>query len=372
MTKRGLAISQAGPADDPELRALLRDQPLPGWVSLSFEREPDYFAAKDEEQTVLLARERGPGGVGPLVGICARTLRRVFVDGEPRRLGYLGQFRAAPGWQRGFRAYRLLKAGFEVLQGDLPRTDELPYDLTSILSDNRAARRILTAGLKGLPRYEPLVGLHTLVYRCSARGRRERVGVESGTVVGLAAIARHLQCHYREFQLAPVWDLAALHAVGLQADDFLVVREEGHLIACAALWDQRASRQVVVRDYRRAVAMLRPLLNVAVALLGLPRLPRRGAALQQAWLSHIACDSRRPDAFRALLGAALARGRRAGIEQLLLGLVEGHPLLPVARVARRHLVYRSDLFVVRLRDPAARHCAAEPDGRPLFIEAAIL
>ena len=34
--------------------------------------------------------------------------------------------------------------------------DELPYDLTSIVSDNHTARRLLERGLPGLPRYLPV------------------------------------------------------------------------------------------------------------------------------------------------------------------------------------------------------------------------
>jgi hypothetical protein len=358
MKAPGVKILEAGPRDEAELRALLRSQPMPGWVRISFEREPDYFAAapiEGERHRVLLAREQtGPGDFGPLVGICARAVRRVFVDGEQRRLGYIGQFRAIDRWQGGWRVYGLLKKGFNEVERSLHRPDELPYDITSILSDNLAARRLLSANLRGMPHYQWLSGLNTLVYRCGGRVRKRDIKVESGTVAGLRAIADCLQRNYRRYQFAPVWDQAALNAAGQTPEDFLVLRDGARVTACLGIWDQRAAKQMVVRDYRKSIALLRPLINLATPLFGFPRLPRKGRPLQQGWMSHLACDQDEPAALEALLPAALSRGRQLGLEQLMLGLADAHPLLPVARGIRRHLHYRSDIYLIHWNESTIR------------------
>lgn len=372
-------IVLAGRTDEAELRSLLRDQPLPGWVSLSFEREPDYFAAapiEGQRHAVLLAREPAKNGVkGRVVGIWGRGVRRAFVDGEERWLGYVGQFRAVRQWQRGFRAYRLLRDGFDQVRRSLHRPDELPYDVTSILSDNHSARRILTAGLRGMPRYQWLGGFHTLVYR-SRRGRAgDAVGqVQRGSAVGLSAIARCLQRNHRRYQFAPVWDEAALLGAGLAAEDFLVLSARGRITACLAIWDQRAVKQVVVRGYRRPICLLRPLINLAAPLLGYPSLPSQGAVLRQGWLSHLACDHDEPAALRVLLPAALARARELGLDQLMLGLADGHPLLPLARAIRHHLDYRSDIYLIRWPGYASEDDIRDDwlGSRPLLLELATL
>ena len=376
---RRLAVAPAGPEDEAELRALLRSQPLPGWVSLGFEREPDYFAAaasEGERHAVLLARERTETGArGSLVGFFERAVRRVYLGGEVRRLGYLGQLRTATGWQRGYRTYRLLRLGFEQVQQRLRGADELPYDITSILADNRSARRILTAGLPGLPRYRRLSGYHTLVYRsgrCRHSGARH---VENGAALGLPAIADCLQRNYRRYRFAPFWDEAALLGAGLTADDFLVLRRGKRVTACLGLWDQRALKQTVVRGYRRPLGVLRPLVNLAAPLLGYPALPRVGEALRQGWLSHLACDGDEPAALQVLLPAALARARQLGLEQVLLGLADGHPLLPTARGLRRHLNYRSDIYLVHwphASTDAVNGAERGADSQTLHLELATL
>lgn len=192
--------------------------------------------------------------------------------------------------------------------------------------------------------------------------------------VGLQAIADCLQRNYRRYQFAPVWDERALEAAGLRPEHFLVVRDDARVTACLAIWDQRAARQMIVRDYRQPIGLLRPLINLAAPVLGFPPLPRAGSQLQQGWLSHLACDRDEPAAFEALLPAALQMGRQLGLEQLMLGLADNHPLLPFARRARRHLNYRSDIFLVHWNDSKAR---VNPRGdwlasRPLLPEPATL
>lgn len=365
-----LDFSLANPGDDAELRALLRSQILPGWVSLGFEREPDYFAAAAIEgpgHRVLVARD---GQNNALVGFCTRTVRRVFINGEIRSLGYLGQLRAAPGWQGNYRTYRALSQGFSEALKQLRDSDDLPFDLTSILADNHPARRMLEADLPGMPHYQRYSGFNTLVYRGGGRRFGSRQRAESGAVAGISAISAFLQRSYRRYQFSPVWDENALHSAGLAATDFLVVRHGEVIKGCLAIWDQRACKQTVVHAYRPPLDRLRPLLNLAAPLLNFPRMPGVGETINQAWLSHLACDENAIDSLEALLSMAFTRAGELGLEQVMLGLSDDHPLLSVARRVRRQLDYRSYIYLVRWGDTDPN--SMQIDKRPLHVELATL
>ncbi len=379
MSSPGIRISLAGKQDESELRDLLRKQPLPGWVTLSFEREPNYFdaaACEGERHQVLVARERSDAGeTTDVAGICARAVRRVFVDGEAQWLGYLSQFRTTAEWQGGHRAYRLLRHGFGQVRQRLHRPDELPYDITSILVDNRPARRLLSADLPGMPHYHWISGFNTLIYRSGGRRRGSDQKVNSGAAVGLAAIADCLQRNYRRYQFAPVWDEAALLSAGLSAEAFLVYQEKNRVKACISVWDQRSLKQTVVRGYRHPLGLLRPLINLAAPLLCFPALPKKGQSLRQGWLSHLASDQDDSGAVKALLRAALLRARELGLEQLMLGLADAHPLLSSVRAVRRHLSYRSDIYLVHwpeLEAGAFDQMSGPSASRPLHLELATL
>ena len=85
-----LVFAVAGAADEANIRRLMRDNALGGWVALSLEREPDAFAADfglSRSHAFIIARDRATGAA---VGLCERSVRDAFVDDEVCRLPFLG------------------------------------------------------------------------------------------------------------------------------------------------------------------------------------------------------------------------------------------------------------------------------------------
>ena len=84
-------FAPAAPEDEAGIRRLLRENPMAGRIAITLEREPDYFAdarlPATEKQTII-AREDGRV---VCTGSCA--IREHFINGEPRRVGYLGGLR---------------------------------------------------------------------------------------------------------------------------------------------------------------------------------------------------------------------------------------------------------------------------------------
>src|SRR5262245_37409589 len=105
-------------ADDAEIRCLLRENPMPGTISLSLEREPDYFADADlaeEQKQTIVAREDGR-----VLSVGSCTLRERFVNGWARRVGYLGSLRLD---SRAAGRFDILRRGYQFfreLQRDAP------------------------------------------------------------------------------------------------------------------------------------------------------------------------------------------------------------------------------------------------------------
>lgn len=317
-------------ASDVELCALLA-RPMAGAVRLALTRSPSPRAASAVEgDRFRLATVRDPRK-GELVGMGVRTVRDVFFDGQPSRVGYLGQLRVVGKvgfgrWREGFR---------ELLAGRAD--DELNFDLTTIASDNVAARRLLERGLPGLPAYQDIGEIVTSVF---APARRAQLVARQATLEDLPAIVERLESDRRYFQLAPRWSLQDLAPGGrcrdLALDDFLVVDGKAGLRGCVALWDQRAFKQVVIAGYAPWLAVLRPLVNVLLGLRGEPRLPRPAKTLALSYLSHFSADD--AETARALIESAFFVARRRGLEQLSLSLSTGHPLLSsIDRPARRYL-----------------------------------
>jgi hypothetical protein len=361
-----VTVEPATPEDDPGLRRLLRDNPMDGEIRVSLEREPNAFlaaAVEGEPHRTIVARHPELG----VVGMGSRAVWNAFVNGEPRRLGYLSQLRV----DRAFRGKkRLLVEGYALLR-KFRAPEELPFDLTSIIADNGTARRLLDAGVRGLPSYREIEGWTTLILTTSSRARKV-AGIERGSRERVPEIAAFLDDQRKGLQFAPRFSaedlLSPVRSRGLAPEDFFLIAEGGAIRGCAALWDQSGFKQVVVRGYAPRLARLRPWINLAAPLLGTPRLPEPGRNLPHAYVSHLAAEDL--EVFQALMEAAYSEARSRGYVYLVLGLASRHPWLPWLRRRFRPREYASVLYGV---DWGGGASALESlDGRMPYVEVALL
>ena len=371
MSAASPVVELATRQDEPELRRLLRENPMQGRVQVSLEREPDAFvaaAAEGQPHHTVVARDPASGR---LVGMGHRAVMDVYVNGAPTRVGYLSQLRVDGPYRR---RRRLLARGYALLAaGRAP--DEEPFDLTSILADNLEALRLLGAGVPGLPTYHPLERFVTAViptWRGSRwRGRR---AAETGRPEHVEEIASCLERNAGRTQFSRRWSASDLvspeRCPGLRPEDFRLAFGGGRLLGTAALWDQGSFKQVVVRGYAPSLARWRGWINRGAWLVGAPRLPDPGTALPHAYLSHVAVDGDDTAVFERLLSGVLDEARRRRLAYLVAGFAERHPFLGVVRRRCRAREHASLLHVVNGADGAG--AAARLDGRVPHLEVALL
>lgn len=364
---------EAGRENEAELRELLRNAPLPGWIRLAYEREPDFFLAatiEGETSRTIVVRERSTGRVAALF---TRTERLAFLNGAPAPLGYLSQLRVTPPF---LGDGALVKGCFRYGYAQLHPQGGAPFYLTSILERNQRARRLLEAGLPGFPTYRFFTRFITVAIPCHP-GRCPVQGVilQRGEASRLEEIAQWLQQCHGARQGAPLWTAEALadphRCRGLRAEDFFLARDtSGRLVGCLALWDQRGFKQWRVHGYAQPWGWVRPALNGLARLTGYPRLPAPGRVLEQAFLSHVAVAGDDEAIFSCLVQAAMNEAARREIRVLVMGFAEGHPLLDVLMRRYRAMRYISRLYWVHWPDGEA--AVQRLDGRPPHVEAAVL
>jgi hypothetical protein len=362
-----LRFDLAGEADDAELRRLLRESPMDGRIRVALEREPNSFLAgtiEGELHQVIVARDVSSGRV---LGMGSRSVRQAFVNGQSVPVGYLSQLRIDPE-QRGNP--RMLAGGFAKLR-ELHRDGAVPFYVTTIIEDNRPARRILEARLAGLPAYHPLERFSTLVLPVKKRRSRESPSaIERGVGGHVDEVVDCLRRNARRYQFAPSWSAEDLvsdeRTRGLGLGDFYTARRNGRIAGCLACWDQRSFKQAVVRGYDRWLGLLRPLVNLVRA----PRLPRPGGALDGAFVSHVAVDGDDASVLLELLTAVYDDAAGGGFDHLIVGFAERNPLLPAVKRAYTHREYTSIVYAVHWEDGA--ESVRQLDGRVAHLETATL
>ena len=147
----GVRYRRAEAEDDASLKALLRENAMDSWVKMTLEREPRYAAGENilgVSTTVIAEEEHVPCKT---IGMYSHTLMPVHMNGKAIELGYLGELRVNV---HNRNKIRLLKMGYDSVKG-LTEKQLYPYCFTSVARDNPKARRLLEAGLRGLPLYRP-------------------------------------------------------------------------------------------------------------------------------------------------------------------------------------------------------------------------
>lgn len=344
-------IEPATQDDDGALRALLRSTSMDGAMRLSFQREPNFFVAAEAGNlatSVFVGRESATGRVA---ATATRSIRRAYVDGNERQVGYLSSLRLADDARRTdllARFYRHLQQ----LHGD----GRVPFYLTTILDGNKEAQRILTSGRAGLPAYVPYGRLRTYMLPLYRRRKRTLGGTVSRGVAPerLPGVFSCLNRFNAGLQFAPVYgaeDLSAGSRVlhGLSREDFYVSVCGQEVAGTLAVWDQNRFKQAVVAGYSSGLATIRPLLAVAARLGLAPRLPHKGQSLPCLYAALVSSRESDEGVFRELVETVLTERSGAGYAYLLLGLCDRHPFCGVAE-KRSVMRIDSEIYLVYWQD----------------------
>jgi hypothetical protein len=349
-----MKFSLATPAHEPQLRQLARNEPMPGWIRLAFAHEPDWTASQqvlgDSAQTIVATN---PGET--VVGCGVRAIRRVYVNGQPRELGYLSGLRSLPGARRALG----LAQGYRFLRQLHEEDRRVPAYLTTIVEDNREAIRLLTAERAGLPAYLDQGRLVTSAILLDVNRRTSPpapgLEIKSGGEVAFDDVLQFLAREGARRQFFPMLERAQLgtaRLAGLRTSDFRVAIRAGAIVGTVAAWDQTAFRQVVVTGYSPLLRFVRPALNLWWSATTGRSLPPAGQGLRFFQVAFACARNHDAGVLAALLERLHRDCREAAYDCFLIGFHERNPERGALR-AFRAMHYASRLYL-----------AAWNDGRP--------
>ena len=367
-----LSFELASERDDADLRRLLRENPIAGSISLSFEREPCYFDAAVVEgpfHQTIVARERDSGQV---IAFGNRSVRPLFVNGQVKDIGYMSQLRVNPAYGRGLYLARGLADGFRKYQ-ELHGDGRASFYLMSVIEDNLPARRLLTSGLSGYPHAREYIHMFTYaVYPMRSKHNlpmSPSVQIVRGDETYADAIVDCLNRNNPRKQFAPFWTRDSLFYANLSPADFFLAVKANHVVGCLACWDQSAFKQTVVRGYSGALRRWRKVLNIFSRFGILPYLPEPNTPLRHSYACHLAIDHDDLLIFEALLRNVYNYSIEQNYSYFMIGLAESNPLRRVVE-SYHPLTYISQIYLVDWNENI--DLLAKLDGRIPGLEIALL
>jgi hypothetical protein len=364
--KSGFEITLATPTDDHELRELLRKSPIPGPISVTFEREPSFFdscAIRGDFFQVGIGRDRR---TGKIIGLGTRSVAPGFINGESTPLGYLADLRLEPQYRGG----TLIARGYRFLQ-QLHQDRRTRLYTTVIFSENHAALTTIASGRAGLPQYHDQGTVQSP--GINIRGAKPPIDAGYEIVNGskdlLPEIVECLNRNNSRRQFAPV------HAVPMFRDrwrnfrieDFHVAVHGSSVVGVVASWDESPFKQTRIAGYNSRLRWMVPLANILRPVKRVPRYPKAGEEVRYFYLSFIAIDDNNLQVFRALLRSAYNAAVGTGYLYAILALHERDPLLPALRDYSL-TPFSGRLFCVTFDD--GEDLVRELDRRVPYLEAA--
>lgn len=335
----GFTFDLAKADDDTSISDLLAQSDLPGWISLSYRSTPGAHGMLHPRAVSQTLVARG----ARLAGMVTRSTFPGFFGGHAQDLSYLGHFRVSTFARR---RVRLLRQAFDALHDRFGGG----WSFASLVDDNIPAKRLLTSGLPGFPRFTMVGRLQTIVLRSLKPVDMDLIRA------ALPDDMPHLVAFHRSLArtLAPglsAEDLAQGRWPGLAPHDFLIAERAGRLVGFVALWDQRRFRQLRVMGYRRPLSACRGVANLLGPLTGFPHLPKVGEDLALGYMSFLSVLPGDHDTALSLVEAARRLAGARGLRSVALGLAGGDPLL--LRLRARAATYGSCIYTVSWQDGAA-------------------
>ncbi len=332
-----LTIREALAADHTALERLFSETSMPGAIRIGSDRTPDFFAASHVQATEpCLWGAFTPDGKA--VGAFSAGRRMVWLGGEQVPMRYLSDLRIHPGWRNG----TLLARGFRNLRENVFSQGE--WAQTLVLEGNAPALEILRSGRMGLPQYHP-AGRYVNWLLPQQVISRFAFPVRTACTADLPAMQGLLDDSSSRRSFSTAVDLGKLGGAflnGLAIGDFLVAEDAGEICGMMAIWDQGRFQRLRVDGYSPAMAVARPIWNLAARIRGGLTLPDPGIAIPIRKASMLACADDDPSILKSIFSAALFSGN-GGL--LSVGLSEKDPLT-AALSGLKGKVFRGRHFLV--------------------------
>lgn len=335
----------ADTSDDVQLRKLMRETVIPGHIRMIYAREPNFFAGfrnTGDHAQVIVADDDGV-----TVGVGCRSIRNLYVNGQPQSVGYLSGLRLSPSARNG----TALARGYAYLRR-LHADNEIPAYLTTIIHGNDRAKEFLTSKRAGLPSYISMGKYLTYVFPVRKIPSRhtppDQLRILPGTQIPTKQLSAFLAREGARRQFFPVCGFnghtdGILGSIGL--NNLFVASKHDEIVGTMAIWNQGEYKQHVVAGYSPLFRIIRPFLNLGLRLRGCHSLPHAGEQLRYGTAALICIRHADPIVFRSLLQHILTRASSDGLHQLALGTHERDPLC-TSMNDYFHVVYRSRLYLV--------------------------
>ena len=257
------------PEDDGDIRRILRDNPMPGDISLSYEREPLYHIGVPvlgEESVTLVAEVDGE-----VAGFASRAIRIIFDGIKSYKIGYLTGLRVDSPYHDKMltvRAFHWLK--------EYDKDKNIDFYLFTVIEGNQRAEKMLTN--KRLGTNTRCIGdLWTYAIKPS----KNKTSLSKEYTISDLSSEKYedVKCFINKFmgeRFPEEQDFNEINYPGFTKEDILVLKLRDEIVCVGGYWNQGSYKQNRISSYSLRLRQIIPLMNLYRKMIKQPILPDTG------------------------------------------------------------------------------------------------
>ena len=343
--------------DERELRNFVASMPMPGSISIRFERNPDFFEAAKVEgelsETLIVRSEEDR-----ITGIGCRSEKRAFINGKELSLGYLSGLRV----DLRHRSFKYLSQAYKELKGLHEKGSSKIY-LTTIVDDNIRAQKVLESGRSSLPKYNYFGQYLTYVVPSYKFHGNAGFEIKLASKQDLPTLVDFLNKEGRRKQFFPKYKIEDFEDGLLKGlNKIYLAFKDGEVCGCMGLWDQHRYKQIFIDSYSLPMKFIRPLYNIQAFLRRKPGLPGEGKELNSLKVAVPVAQNDSPEILCTLL-ARISKEAQKIKRPLLYGLHEKDAFKTFLE-SMKERVYKSKLYAVHWPDGAEAFSKLDKNSVP--------
>lgn len=307
--------------------------PVSGNIALSMERDPDYYAGaciQCEEPEVYVCFSNRTGELCAMFNV---GFRRVYYQGEIRKIRYLCDLRIRPSYQKSRIGYHI---GTFLSSNHIP--DNILPAQTIIFADNNRMITIIEKHLSHSSQLKLPVFHYTgtyisnLVTFKSSIKKNKNIIVRSAEQKDIETMQHFFDKEASKIPYYPYYNFRELekpYYSGIEMANYYLAYLDNELVGICGVWDQSDMKQTRVVEYNGAYKWLRPLYNAYANFAHKPLLPPKGNIIKYMNLHTILIKKNDEAIFKTLLGHIVRTYQDQGFAYYLCGFDQYHPLQQV-------------------------------------------
>jgi hypothetical protein len=238
--------------------------------------------------------------------------------GEAVEAAYLSDLRVHPTYQK--YSGRILRDGYRLL-AEMAKSRPAAVTWTAVFESNLTAMKTLGRQRRAIPEYVDRGGLRSPMLWCSPACKwPAHPGCSRASEADRPELTAFLRKQFSGKPLAPV-----ISADDLQMRDFVLIREDGELVAAMAVSDLRAGKQIRAIELPWDLRLVSVPMKSLSSWLPLPRLPARGDIMPLGHASFMAVENDDVSLTGTLLRAARVVAAEKGLDFLCVCFHEDDP-----------------------------------------------